>query len=123
MRRVVCGPSSVNGWLGVGLSPWSRRLLSDFASLVPDAAAGGATAGRHAGPPRFNIDAVPNGWQLTTELPGWSSEQLEIDVQSQVLFVRGSNPDSKGSVLPQFERQFRLPFAGAGFGDLGWLSP
>ncbi|MDT8369385.1 MAG: Hsp20/alpha crystallin family protein [Longimicrobiales bacterium] len=100
-------------------NPWqeldtlSNRLQAAFDSTLPDSANGGTWN------PSVNIEETPEALYLTAELPGVREEDVELEVENNILTLRGEKAETRNEKVDRFHlyerrsgsfhRSFTLP--------------
>lgn len=102
-------------------NPWqeldtlSNRLQTVFGSDYPNSANGGSWA------PSVNVEETSEALYLTAELPGMSTEDIELEVENNILTLRGEKAETRREEEGKyhlwerrggtFQRSFTLPRA------------
>jgi HSP20 family protein len=88
------------------LSPW-RGLedMSDHLNLFFGGAANGPAGPRAGWSPSVNVEESKDELILSAELPGMTIDDVEIEVENNVLSLRG---EKKGEQEEQVDRRFHL---------------
>ena len=103
------------------LSPW-RELedMSDRLNLFFGTPVNGGSEAKGGWSPSVNVEETKDGLTLTAELPGMSIDDLEIEVENNVLSLRGEKKEEREEGddrrfhvwerrYGSFERKFSLP--------------
>jgi len=88
-------------------NPWSdvRRLQDEV-----DRWYRGFATGQRTPLPRANVHASDDEVLVDVELPGFSPEDVEAQVEDGVLTLSGTCPGAEGGAERVFKRSFSLPF-------------